>query len=65
MSDVVENCSICLGEFCNDSQNLSCGHRFHSECIEGFIESEKQRLEELYHDTDDELRPQLDLVIFK
>lgn len=56
-------CTVCLNEVCEESLKLDCGHNFHKTCIEDFAKSERQRLEELYHETDDELRPTLDLVI--
>lgn len=59
----LNSCVICLTEILNSGLKLDCGHSFHKPCILDFVKSERRRLEELYHETDDELRPQLDLVI--
>jgi len=40
-----------------------CGHQFGKSCMAEYIDEARKENERRYHDTDDELRPQLDMSV--
>jgi len=37
-NEEIDKCSICLSEFDNDTIELNCGHKFHSNCYYNLIQ---------------------------
>ncbi|KAI6240059.1 hypothetical protein M3Y99_00490200 [Aphelenchoides fujianensis] len=61
MSSGEAQCPTCLESVATGAAVLKCGHQLHDSCLQSYLQTETRRLEELYHETDDELRPTLDM----
>ena len=57
-------CTICYENLDPTDRFVTeeCGHQFGKSCMAEYIDEAKKDNERLYHETDDELRPQLDMV---
>uniref|UniRef100_A0AC34Q9H8 RING-type domain-containing protein n=1 Tax=Panagrolaimus sp. JU765 TaxID=591449 RepID=A0AC34Q9H8_9BILA len=58
-------CTICLENVDEENRFVTqeCGHHFGKQCIAEYVDQVSKENEQRYHETDDELRPQLDMSI--
>ena len=57
-------CGICYDDMSSKNSVAleECGHKFDKDCMAEYVQQARHQIERTYHETDDEDRPQLEMV---
>uniref|UniRef100_A0A914C0R1 RING-type domain-containing protein n=1 Tax=Acrobeloides nanus TaxID=290746 RepID=A0A914C0R1_9BILA len=58
-----DKCTVCQDALESSPVTTDCNHSFHKECFVDYLENARRINEYRWHDTDDELRSQLDMNV--